>query len=169
MADSDNTMTLPFVTSRLRRKQSPVDERQAGASGRRSSEPADPAVALLHEWQEAHHAAQVLCRLQQRRETRLLRAAASPAAERSGYLAARASEIDAMEAEQRLLDAVATTRATSLIGVMAKLEMIAGGAENSGEPDAFPWPQIRSVLADLRQLAARDRTEAECKTAGAVP
>jgi hypothetical protein len=155
MADSDNTMTLPFVTSRLRRKRSSVDERQTGASDRRASEPADPAVALLHEWQEAHHVAHVLCRLQQRRETRLLRAAANSAGERSGYSAARASEIEAMDAEQRLLVAVATQRATSLIGVMAKLEMIVGGAENSGEPDAFPWPQIRSVLADLREVATR--------------
>jgi len=48
MADSDNTMTLPFVTSRLRRKRSPMYERQAGLSDRRVSGPADPAVALLH-------------------------------------------------------------------------------------------------------------------------
>jgi len=156
MADSDNTMTLPFVTLRLRRKRSPVDERQAGVSHRRVGEPADPAVALLHEWQEAHHVAHVLCRLQQRRETRLLNAAAKPPEDRSGHSMARALEIDAMDAEQRLLAAVATTSAHSLIGLMAKLEMIAGGGENSDDPNTFPWPQLRSVLADLRAVAARD-------------
>jgi hypothetical protein len=155
MADSDNTMTLPFVTSRLRRKRSPVDERQADALDRRASEPADPAVALLHEWQEAHHVAHVLCRLQQRRETRLLNAAASPAAQRIGHSMARALEIDAMDAEQRLLDAVATTSAHSLIGVMAKLEMITGCSEAEEDPSAFPWPQLRLVLADLRDVVAR--------------
>jgi hypothetical protein len=161
MADSDNTMTLPFVTSRLRRKRSPVDERQAGVSERRSIEPADPAVALLHEWQEAHHVALVLCRLQQRRETRLLRAVASPAEDRAGHSMARALEIDAMDAEQRLLDGVATTSAHSLTGVMAKLEMITGCSEADEDPSAFPWPQLRSVLADLRKVAARDHA---CRT-----
>jgi hypothetical protein len=156
MADSDNTMTLPFVTLRLRRKRSPVDERQAGVSDRREGEPADPAVALLHGWREAHHAAGVLCRLQQRYETRLLKAAAGSAQDRSSHSMARALEIDAMDAEQRLLDAIASTPARSLAGVMAKLEMIAGGGENSDDPNAFPWPQLRSALADLRAVAARD-------------
>lgn len=155
MADSDNTMTLPFVTSRLRRKRSPVDETQAGLSDRRVSEPADPAVALLHRWQEAHHVAHVLCRLQQRRETRLLNAAASPAQDRIGHSAARVVEIEAMDAEQRLLDAVATTSAHSLIGVMAKLEMITSCSEADEDPSAFPWPQLRSALADLRDVVAR--------------
>lgn len=156
MADSDNTMTLPFVTSRLRRKRSPVDERQAGVSHRRAIEPADPAVALLHQWQEAHHVAHVLCRLQQRRETRLLNAVASPTQDRTSHSMARALEIDAMDAEQRLLDAVATTSAHSLAGVMAKLEMITGCSEADEDPSVFPWPQLRSVLADLREAAARD-------------
>lgn len=71
---------------------------------------------------------------------------------------ARALEIDAMDAEQRLLDAVVTTPASSLAGVMAKLEMIAGGGENSDDAEAFPWPQLRSALADLRAVAARDRS-----------
>ncbi|SFU22651.1 hypothetical protein [Mesorhizobium sp. YR577] len=156
MADSDNTMTLPFVTSRLRRKRSPVDERQAGASDRRVSEPADAAVALLHQWQEAHHVAHVLCRLQQRRETRLLNAVASPTQDRTSHSMARALEIDAMDAEQRLLEAVATTPTHSLIGVMAKLEMITCCSEADEDPSAFPWPQLRSALADLRDVVASD-------------
>ncbi|MEO9338586.1 hypothetical protein ABFT80_14175 [Mesorhizobium sp. SB112] len=158
MADSDNTMTLPSVTYRLRRKRSPVDKRQAGASDRNERSAADPVVALLHEWREAHHAALLLCRLQQRCETRLLKANADPTQNRIGYSTARSLEIDAVDAEQRLLDAVATTPAHSLTGVMAKLEIISGGGggENSEVPDAFPWPQLRSALADLRDIAARE-------------
>ncbi|NGN43503.1 hypothetical protein G6N74_20745 [Mesorhizobium sp. CGMCC 1.15528] len=161
MADSDNTTTLPFVTSRLRRKRSPVDERPDGASERRGCEPADPAVVLLNKWQEAHHVAHVLCRLQQRHETRLLNTPASPAQDRVDHAMARALEIDAMDAEQRLIDAVATTPAHSLSGVMAKLEMITGCSEADEDPSAFPWPQLRSVLADLREVAARDHA---CRT-----
>ena len=186
MADSDNTTALPFVTQGGRRKSCAVDDGAEGDSsvGVRPAEkiaarllaPIDPCVVLLQEWEQAHHMAVVLCRLQQRLETRIrnaLRASepsSGPENEQStdrqtrwdeldqevGYSRARAAEAQAVEAEEEILDAVAATPAQSLAGVIAKLKIIVGGGETAGDMSSFPWPQIQSVLADLKQLAERD-------------
>jgi hypothetical protein len=140
--------------------------------------PIDPCVVLLQDWEQAHHMAVVLCRLQQRLEIRIRNAlrASEPSGENDqksapqpadqqarwdeldqkvGYSRARAAEAQAVEAEEEILDAVATTPAQSLAGVIAKLKIIAGGGENMGDTSAFPWPQIQSVLADLQSLGDR--------------
>ncbi|MBA8906050.1 hypothetical protein [Aminobacter ciceronei] len=183
MADSDNTTALPFVTQGGRRKSCAVDD--DGAVGDsvhpvRLRAPLDPCVVLLQEWEQAHHMAVVLCRLQQRLEIRIRNALASSLARGEsendqhstpqasvlidrqarwdeldrevGYSRARAAEAQAVEAEDDILDAVATTPAQSLAGVIAKLKIIVGGGENMGDTSAFPWPQIQSVLADLKAL-----------------
>ncbi|KQU70112.1 hypothetical protein ASC75_08295 [Aminobacter sp. DSM 101952] len=139
---------------------------------------------MLQEWEQAHHMAVVLCRLQQRLETRIrnalgfsdpscelgsdLRSApqASAPADRQkrwdeldhevGYSRARAAEAQAVEAEEEILDAVAATPAQSFAGVVAKLKIIVGCGETVGDASSFPWPQIQSVLADLKGLAERD-------------
>ncbi|MBA8909894.1 hypothetical protein [Aminobacter ciceronei] len=187
MADSDNTTALPFVTQGGRRKSCAVDDDAEGdiSVGVRPAEkiaarllaPVDPCVVLLQEWEQAHHMAVVLCRLQQRLEIRIrnaLRAsepsggaendqqsAPQPADQQTrwdeldqkvGYSRARAAEAQAIEAEEEILDAIATTRAQSLAGVIAKLKIIAAGGEAMGDTSAFPWPQIQSVLADLQAL-----------------
>ncbi|SUY29233.1 Uncharacterised protein [Aminobacter aminovorans] len=187
MADSDNTTALPFVIQGGRRKSCAVDDEAEGDSavGVRPAEkiaarllvPIDPCVVLLQEWEQAHHMAVVLCRLQQRLEIRIrnaLRAsepsggaendqqnAPQPADNQTrwneldhevGYSRARAAEAQAVEAEEEILDAVAATAAQSLAGVIAKLKIIVGGGENMGDTSAFPWPQIQSVLADLQAL-----------------
>ncbi|CAN7618852.1 hypothetical protein [Aminobacter sp. LjRoot7] len=145
--------------------------------------PIDPCVVLLQEWEQAHHMAVVLCRLQQRLEIRIRNALASsetgdgpendqqstPQAsvltdrqarwdeldQEIGYSRARAAEAQAVEAEEEILDAVADTPAQSLAGIIAKLTIIAGGGENMDDTSAFPWPQIQSVLADLQVLGDR--------------
>ncbi|QOF75032.1 hypothetical protein IG197_31425 (plasmid) [Aminobacter sp. SR38] len=190
MADSDNTTALPFVTRGGRRKSCAVDDEAEGDSsvGVRPAEKIaarllgtiDPCVVLLQEWEQAHHMAVVLCRLQQRLEIRIRNAlqaseprvgaekdqqsASQPADHQSrwneldqefGYSRARAAETQAVEAEEEILDAVAATPAQSLAGVIAKLKIIAGGGENMGDTSAFPWPQIQSVLADLQALGDR--------------
>ncbi|MBT1156703.1 hypothetical protein J1C56_13975 [Aminobacter anthyllidis] len=186
MADSDNTTALPFVTQGGRRKSCVVDD--DGAVGDivkavRLRAPLDPCVVLLQEWEQAHHMAVVLCRLQQRLEIRIRNALATsepdagpedarqgtPQAavlsdrqtrwneldQKVGYSRARAAEAQAVEAEEEILDALAATPAQSLAGVIAKLTIIVGGAENLGDTSAFPWPQIQSVLADLQALSDR--------------
>ncbi len=55
-----------------------------------------------------------------------------------------------MDAEQRLLEAVATTPAYSIVGVMAKLEMITGCSEADEDLSAFRWPQLRSFAGSRR-------------------
>ncbi|MDH4985048.1 hypothetical protein QEZ47_05745 [Aminobacter anthyllidis] len=194
MADSDNTTALPFVTQGGRRKSCAVDDdTRGGGAGVAAGPmerfaahwlaPLDPCVVLLQEWEQAHHMAVVLCRLQQRLEIRIRKALvfsdpngeldqgqrsapeASVLTDRQkrwneldqevGYSRARAAEAQAVEAEEEILDAVATTPAQSLAGVIAKLKIIAGGAENMGNTSAFPWPQIQSVLANLQALVDR--------------
>ena len=142
--------------------------------------PLDPCVVLLQDWEHAHHMAVVLCRLQQRLEIRIRNALgasepdggpendeqntphASVLAARQarwdeldkkfGYTRARAAEAQAVEAEEEIFDAVAATPAQSLAGIAAKLSIIVGSGESMGDTSAFPWPQIQSVLADLKAL-----------------
>jgi len=219
MADSDNTTALPFVTPGRRGKSCAVDDKsKAGIEAidaslektipARLNAPIDPCVVLLQDWEQAHHMAVVLCRLQQRLETRIrntlalpgvsgesggdtAKAAAeahgqaadnpapgndsvsgnmsamspTPAAQQRrwdaldvevGYSRVRAAEMQAVEAEEEILDAVASTPAQSLAGVIAKLKIIVGGGKNAEETSAFPWPQIQSVLADLKDLGESD-------------
>ncbi|MBD0417558.1 hypothetical protein [Oryzicola mucosus] len=179
MADSDNTTSLPFVTYGVRRKRRAVDDKVAarahGSAG--SSEPLEPAVALLRDWEQAHREATLLCRLQQRLETRMMRRLGSPPSHAGeaadtpcpastpdhqspldaldidpGYARVRAAELQAMEAEERCLEAVAVTLAQSVEGVIAKLRVIVGSCETAGTASEYPWPQVKSVLSDLTRL-----------------
>ncbi|MBD0417136.1 hypothetical protein [Oryzicola mucosus] len=192
MADSDNTTSLPFVTYGVRRKRRAVDDKgTASAHGSaRSTEPVEPAVALLLDWQQAHREATLLCRLQQRLETRVMRRLGSPPSHAGeaadtpcpvstspdhqssldaldidpGYARVRAAELQAMEAEERCLEAVAVTLAQSIEGVIAKLRVIVGSSETAGRASEYPWPQVKSVLSDLTRLmdeAAQAQTSAE--------
>ncbi|WP_157632956.1 hypothetical protein [Hoeflea sp. 108] len=187
MADSDNTTALPFVIQGGRKKGSAVDD-DARSNGVAHAErrpahfltPLDPCVVLLQDWEQAHHMALVLCRLQQRLEIRIRNALASsetegglqndqkrppqasvPTARQTrwdefdreiGYSRARAAEAQAIEAEEEIVDAVADTPAQSIAGVIAKLKIIVGGGETMADTSAFPWPQIQSTLADLKAL-----------------
>lgn len=53
----------------------------------------------------------------------------------------------------KLQDAIPGIAATSLAGVVAKLEMIVAADRDIGDPTDFPWPHIASVLRDLKALA----------------
>ncbi|MDR7225236.1 hypothetical protein [Aminobacter aminovorans] len=187
MADSDNTTALPFVIQGGRKKSCAVDDDTRSNGATRAERipalflaPVDPCVVLLQEWEQAHHMAVVLCRLQQRLEIRIRNALASSEArggsendqqstpqaaeltdrqtrwdeldQEIGYSRARAAEAQAVEAEEEILDVVADTPARSRAGVVAKLTIIVGGGETMGDMSAFPWPQIQSVLADLKAL-----------------
>ncbi|MER8421735.1 hypothetical protein [Mesorhizobium sp. M1329] len=88
MADSDHTMTLPFVTRRQMLARGLVTsvafafekDALAGNDTVTSFPPADPALALWREWRTARKLAEKLCRKQQRLETRLVEGVGFPCA-----------------------------------------------------------------------------------------
>lgn len=132
----------------------------------------DPALMLWRDWNRARYVSLVLCRLQQRLEGRLmvntgipvLRTgdAVAPSSQTQSvaqnaladeYSIAREVEVFAMTETLKLQDAVPEVAASSLAGIVAKLEMIVGADRDIGDPTDFPWPHIGSVLRDLRALA----------------
>lgn len=166
MADSDITTTLPFVT-RWRKgevvmvaggRPAPAEPCETGGY-----EAADPAIVLARVWREAHRSTLALCRLQQRLESRLAKAGRDPTSpppsDTSGdltYLQARDAEGRAADVEELLLEELARTPAETMNGVVAKLEVILLEGKISSSPSSFPWPQLRSVLEDLRRVTTSE-------------
>ncbi|WP_245474098.1 hypothetical protein [Mesorhizobium sp. M2A.F.Ca.ET.042.01.1.1] len=146
MADSDNSTTLSSVTH------GGGGERAARESAR--FDEAEPALGLLRDWVRAHHVSRVLCRLQQRLETRVL-GAACPASKdaRVGYSIAYQAEVEAATAALKIQDTLPNTPAHSLLGVVAKLEIVVGADREIDDPTDFPWPHIESILRDLKEIA----------------
>jgi hypothetical protein len=70
--------------------------------------------------------------------------------EEIGYSVAREAEVAAMTAALKLQDALPSTTARSLLGIVAKLEIIMGADRDIGDPMDFPWPHIDSILRDLK-------------------
>ncbi|WP_246678969.1 MULTISPECIES: hypothetical protein [unclassified Mesorhizobium] len=158
MVDSDNTTTLPFVIGRQR------DELE-----RPEPQGTDSALRLWSEWQRARYASLLLCRIQQRVEARMIantgiqvltagepmprQLSVSTTGLDSEHLIACEAEVFAMTEALKFQDSVPDVAATSLIGVIAKLEMIIGADRDIGDPTDFPWPHITSVLRDLKAIA----------------
>ncbi|RUW61972.1 hypothetical protein EOA16_10440 [Mesorhizobium sp. M7A.F.Ca.US.008.03.1.1] len=78
-------------------------------------------------------------------------AAATPAAD-SQYVTACEAEVFAMTEVLKLQDTMPVLRASSLLGIVAKLEMIIGADREIGDLTDFPWPHIASVLRDLKAM-----------------
>jgi hypothetical protein len=85
MADSDNSMTLPFVTRRRVLAGTVVATAAWTLEGNafvgdagRTNVPPDPALALWSEWETAQKLTERLCRSQQRLETRLVESVGFP-------------------------------------------------------------------------------------------
>jgi len=74
-------------------------------------------------------------------------------AEGSEYAVVREAEVFAMTEALRFQDAIPNVAAQSLVGIVAKLEMIVGADRDIGDPTDFPWPHIASVLRDLKAIA----------------
>jgi len=167
MADSDNSTTVPFVTTALQRWTAPT-ARSANSEPAHATTLADPALALSQAWADAHSATAAQCLKQQQLETALLERRSSaelvdgqPASRagrrrgmRRAYEEAKAAEALAGAHEQELLERLARTPAISLAGVAAKLSVIATEAEENTDLTDFPGPHIRSALEDLRRLMA---------------
>jgi hypothetical protein len=157
MADSDNSTTLPSVTHGRGQQQM--------ARGVDHFDEADPALALLQGWLRAQHVSHVLCRLQQRLERQVLDAAASDAMDKKvGYSIACQAEVEATTAALKLQDKIPHVQARSLLGVVAKLEIIVGADRDIDDPTDFPWPHIASVLADLKEIAGSPPLERPQRT-----
>lgn len=77
-------------------------------------------------------------------------AATSDAASR--YAIACEAEVLAMTGALKLQDEMPSLWSSSLLGIVAKLEMIAGADRDIGDPTDFPWPHIASVLKDLKAI-----------------
>jgi hypothetical protein len=130
----------------------------------------DPALLLISEWQMARYISLLLCRVQQRLESQIMvnpRIQGLTADSRTGvqdqtsrtlvgrweYAVAREAEVFAMTEALKLQDSIPEVVGTSLVGVIAKLEMIVGADRDIGDPTDFPWPHIASVLRDLKAIA----------------
>ncbi|MET3795005.1 hypothetical protein ABID37_005246, partial [Aquamicrobium terrae] len=73
-----------------------------------------------------------------------------------GYSKAKAAEERFAGETARLLEELARTPAHSMGGVVAKLEVLLLESETGDAPSDFPWPHLRSVLADLRRLTGAE-------------
>lgn len=132
----------------------------------------DPVLALADRWRDAHARALALCRRQQRLESRIARTTGSlptscseevlgPARRTRGdldlgYSKAKAAEEHFAGETARLLGELARTPAHSMGGAVAKLEVLLLESEAGDAPSDFPWPHLRSVLADLRRLTGAE-------------
>ncbi|MGX8011869.1 hypothetical protein ACVDG8_024315 [Mesorhizobium sp. ORM8.1] len=85
------------------------------------------------------------------------------------YAVAREAEVFAMTEALKFQDSIPEVAATSLLGAIAKLEMIVSADRDIGDPTDFPWPHIASVLRDLKAIAgdlpvgrrSRERTRSD--------
>jgi len=85
---------------------------------------------------------------------------------------ARQAEHDVSIPDQKrqgedLLEALATTPATSLAGVAGKLDAVREG-ETCEECGEFPWPQIRSAFGDLMRIGRQMTPERFFPASGAA-
>ncbi|MBZ9737162.1 hypothetical protein LB534_14860 [Mesorhizobium sp. CA18] len=80
------------------------------------------------------------------------RISAPPSVTGSQYVVTCEAEVLAMTEVLKLQDTVPELPAASLLGIVAKLEMIAGADRDIGDPTDFPWPHIASVLRDLKAI-----------------
>lgn len=126
----------------------------------------EPALALWAAWHRAQHTSLVLCRVQQRLETRIISNTGiqvlttgkieeqpTPPDNVRQYAVAQEAEVLAVTEALKLQDALPEVAAVSLAGVLAKLEVIVGADRDIGDPTDFPWPHIDSVLRDLKAIA----------------
>ncbi len=144
MADSDHTTTLSTVT-----RSKAIAGGTAKAFSPNNSEIAlDPTVVVWGKWRAAQDEVDRLCRRQQCLEADH-RAGAGGVGD---YAAALIAEKTAGEQATELLKRLSQTPAASLAGVAAKLDAVLGEGQPSEDDEEFPWPQIRSALADIIRI-----------------
>jgi hypothetical protein len=91
--------------------------------------------------------------------------------EKVGYSIAYQAEVEAATAALKLQDKLPHVQARSLLGIVAKLEIIVGADRDIDDPTDFPWPHIASVLQDLKEIVGslplerpdRSIVQADCR------
>lgn len=129
----------------------------------------EPILNIWERWREKQHLLLLLCRMQQRFEKRMIcekngaedkpcastrfgqSLLASGLSAADAYVISREAEIQAMDETLGIPNEMLNTRAQTLFGVVAKLEMIVATQEIEDQM-AFPWPYISSALGDLKSI-----------------
>jgi len=69
------------------------------------------------------------------------------------YAEAKRTELLAADHEQMALQRLLATPATTVLGVVGKLDAVICDGQPSEDSNEFPWPQLRSTVSDLRRIA----------------
>ncbi|NTH16701.1 hypothetical protein G6L99_31810 [Agrobacterium rhizogenes] len=166
MADSDNSRTLSPVTrgdfhSFVAASLPTYPELAASLTAPLDVCNDDLAFTVWQEWCAARQHVIESCLRQQGLETRLVSMAGSPlrtpgawraADKQVGYSKALEEERRALTAEDEAAETLWTTPAESIIGATAKLHAVVTKWQPSLISNEYPWPQIRSVIADLLKI-----------------
>jgi hypothetical protein len=71
-----------------------------------------------------------------------------------GYSVSRRQEVAASDDEERLIEALLASDASSPRGVAVKLDMLISVGAQGAEGRHFPWPEIRRIRRDLARLSS---------------
>lgn len=69
------------------------------------------------------------------------------------YADAKRTELLAADHEQMALERLLATPATTVLGVVGKLDAVICDGQPSEDSNEFPWPQLRSTVSDLKRIA----------------
>ncbi|WP_051962422.1 hypothetical protein [Rhizobium rhizogenes] len=166
MADSDNSRTLPPVTrgdfhSFVAASLPTYPELAASLTAPLDVCNDDLAFTIWQEWRAARQRLIESCLRQQGLETKLISMVGSPlhapeawktANEEAAYSEALDEERRASIVEDEVAETLWNTPAESIIGATAKLHAVVTKWQPSLISDEYPWPQIRSVIADLLKI-----------------
>ncbi|RVM27435.1 hypothetical protein [Sinorhizobium meliloti] len=161
MADSDNSRTLSTVTRgdfySFAAASLPTSQELARAT-RLPSDACndDPALVVCKQWCNAREHLSESTLRQQRHESSLFSAVLPPPLEQSAGLRAYEKALEAGDrasaAEDHAAEALWRTPARSVAGASAKLHALGTKWQPSSTSQEEPWPQIRSVIADLLKI-----------------
>lgn len=168
MADSDNSRTLPRVTQGdLHSFVSASFPTHPGLADRLTGpldiHNDDLAFAIWEQWCAARHRLIESCVRQQGLEQRLFEMVGMPsdtpeawkaADQEIGYSAAVREEERAAAMEGEMAERLWDTPAESIVGASLKLDAMLARWQPSASSDEYPWPQLRSVIADLLKIDA---------------
>ncbi len=168
MADSDNSRTLCMVTQGDLHSFVAASFPTHPGLASRLTVPLDLqndnlAFVIWRQWCAARHQLIESCLRQQGLEKRLLAMVGTPsdapeawkaADGEIGYSEAVQEEERAAAIEEDLAETLWDTLAESIVGVSVKLDAMLAKWQPSASSDEYPWPQLRSVIADLLEIEA---------------
>lgn len=168
MADSDNSRTLPTVTQGdLYSFVAASFPTHPGLAARLTAsldlQNDDLTLIIWRQWCAARHRLIESCLRQQGFEERLFAMLGTPsdapeawkvADQEIGYSEAIQEEERAAAMEDNVAETLWDTPAESIAGATAKLHAMLAKGQPSVSSDEYPWPQLRSVIADLLKIDA---------------